>query len=120
MNIIIVNKHYKRNLQNKFYVGRGSPLGNKYTHLKDIPDTIKVDTVDEAVACFEKDLNKAIADRDQRICPTLNKLYQTALRSPIYLECYCMDEISPSRRDHNCHAKVIRNVLLKKFEQRGR
>ena len=120
MNIIIINKHYRRNLPNKFYIGRGSPLGNRYTHLSDIPNTIQVDSIDEAVECFDDDLMKDIKNRKRTVCDYLNQIYTVALEWDIYLECYCMDEIQPSKRDHNCHATVVRRVILDKYNQRGR
>ena len=120
MKIIIINKHYHRNLMNKFYVGRGSALGNKFTHLDNIPNTVKVESIEEAVLEYEKDLVIALAAKDHAKRQYLNAIYKAATLSPIYLECYCMDEIQPSKRDHACHATVIRDILLKKFEERGR
>lgn len=125
MNIVIINTHYRHeDLDGKvFYVGRPkrggpySPLANWYSHL-DLPHTIKVDSVEDAVASFKNDLVTKVHDKDESVCNELNRIYGAALRETVFLSCWCMDELKPSRRDHACHAEVIRELILSKYKQR--
>lgn len=74
------------------YVGRGSPFGNKYTHLPldETQAEVQVATRQEAVERFEDDL---LAD------PELMARVRRDLRGKV-LGCYC-DEPLP------CHARVL-------------
>ena len=112
MDIVIISRRAKRKLPYQFYVGRPTPLGNPYSHLDDVPNTTKVDTVDEAVRLYALWLDAKLVEGDVGVRNKLNLLYSIAKRNTIYLECWCMDEIKPSKRDHACHTTVIRDKLL--------
>lgn len=127
MNIIIINeKNSHRNLEGDvYYVGRPSkfgppsPLRNKFSHLK-LAHTVKVETIEEAVACYRDWLYDKLAERDIEVRRELNSIYNSALKRTVYLKCWCMDEISPWRNDHACHAEVIREVVLRRHEELSR
>lgn len=124
MNIVIINMHYKhRDLPGTmFYVARPrrgdppSPLANRYSHLN-LPHVIKVDSIEEAISRNRTDLEQQIKNRDRKVCNELNKIYYTALDSTVYLGCWCMDELKPSKRDHGCHAENIREIVLRRYEE---
>lgn len=127
MNIVIINeKNRHRNLEGDvYYVGRPSrfgppsPLCNKFSHL-DLGHTVKVATVEEAVACYRDWLHDKLAERDIEVRRELNAIYNSALKRTVYLKCWCMDEIKPWRNDHACHAEVIREVVLRRHEELSR
>ena len=100
MNIVIINTHYKhRDLHGKlFYVGRPkrggppSPLANQYSHL-DLPHTIKVDSIEEAISCNRRDLEDQLRNKVAVVCNEMNNIYHAALQGTVYLGCWCMDEL---------------------------
>lgn len=101
--ITVVNKHHKAEGE---YIGRGSPLGNKWTHLDSKhPDVIKVATREEAVAEYRKWLEGKIEACDEVVCNELNRLVDIAHRNgELKLQCFC----SPL----SCHGDVIKQTIL--------
>lgn len=84
------------------YIGRGSPLGNNYSH-KDskFKDVVKVDSRDTAVEKFEFDLyNRRLTDHAYL---ALNKVLELSRSNPVTLVCFCKPE--------KCHGDVIRKYL---------
>lgn len=112
MDIVIISARSKHKLPYQIYVGRPKALGNPFTHLENIPNTTKVETVEKAVEMYGEWLDKKLDEKDPLVRNALNKLYVLATKHRIYLECWCMDELNPSKRDHICHAMIIRNKLL--------
>ena len=127
MNIIIINTHYKHRDLNGilFYIGRpkrgalSSPLKNRYSHL-DLDHTIKVDSIEDAISCYRRDLEDSLRNKDTLVCNAMNDIYRAALHGTVYLGCWCMDELKPSRRDHHCHAETVRDIILRRYSERGR
>ena len=101
--ISVVNKHHGHTGE---YIGRGSPLGNKWTHLDSkYPDVIKVATREEAVAEYRKWLNQEIEKCTPAVCDELNRLVDIAHQTgKLVLQCFC--------KPHACHGDVIREVIL--------
>lgn len=101
--ITVVNKHHKAEGE---YIGRGSPLGNKWTHLESKhPDVIKVAIREEAVQHYKTWLDRMIANNDEAVCNELNRLVDIAHRDGVLkLQCFC----SPLP----CHGDVIKQTIL--------
>ena len=124
MDIVIINERNRhRDLEGEvYYVGRPSrfgppsPLQNKFSHL-DLAHTVKVATVEEAVACYRDWLHAMLAEKNIEVRRELNAIYNSALKHTVYLKCWCMDEIKPWRNDHACHAEVIREVVLRRHDE---
>lgn len=74
------------------YCGRGSEWGNVYTHIKDLPGTIWVSNVHEAIAQYRCDFIQKLEDP-----AFVAKVY--GLRGKV-LGCYCKGK-------HLCHTAVI-------------
>lgn len=91
----------------KHYVGRGSPLGNSYSHKDNTKALYKVESAEKAVQCFEKDLRNSISNKDPAICKALNDLYMYYKQhGELNLACYC------KWKGHEpCHGDVIKKVL---------
>lgn len=84
------------------YIGRGSPLGNNYTH-KDsrYKDVVKVESRECAIEKFEFDLyNRRLSEHSYL---ALNKVLELSRKSPVTLVCFCKPE--------KCHGDVIRTYL---------
>lgn len=104
--INVVNTR-KYNGPHKIYIGRGSVLGNDYTHKEGTKAAFLVATVEEAVQCFEADLRKKIADKNIAICRELNNLYKYYKQhGELNLACYCK-----YKGTEPCHGDVIKKIL---------
>lgn len=101
--ITVVNKHHK---QTGEYIGRGSPLGNKWTHLdSNYPGVIKVASREDAIQHYKTWLERAIANNDVLVCNELNRLVDIAHKTgKLNLMCTCKPKA--------CHGDVIREVIL--------
>lgn len=103
MAVQVVNlKDYPRDKTK--YIGRGSSLGNPFTHLplSTTKAYVQCDTVESAVGCFESwlrgnkewDIAISLAVRNRALTAL------EALRGDELLGCYCMDALK-------CHGQVI-------------
>lgn len=103
MNITILNKsHGYIQSDTVFYIGRGSVLGNPYSHRK-FEHTIKCRSRDEAIALYEQYLIREYPS-NIAIRAELHRLKDAAEKGPISLLCYC----TPKR----CHGEIIKKILL--------
>jgi hypothetical protein len=108
--ITVVNKRtHTGNTKNDFYIGRGSILGNPYTHIKTkyTKADYVLDTRDQAMDAYEEYLTKKIKERDSLICEELNKIWQAAKMGDVNLICYCVPK--------KCHGNFIKNVINSKL-----
>lgn len=88
----VVNRRFERGT---FYIGRGSPLGNPFTHLPLhlTKALVKTDTREESITRYEEYARaKLKSDADFR-----QVVYE--LPEDAVLECYCKPE--------SCHGDVI-------------
>ena len=103
LNIRIINKHHKNGYLGE-YIGRGSPLGNPWTHLEGTKTRQIVPTREEAIARFRKWIEERIEDQDPKILRELHRLYDIAVsKGSLHLQCYCYPK--------PCHGEVIRDIL---------
>ncbi len=100
MDIRVVNKHHG---DTGIYIGRGSVLGNPFTHLDGIPLTHKCATRDEAVELYEQWIKTRIAEKNAAVIDQLSRIYRLAEQGPVKLLCYC----SPQK----CHGDVIKRII---------
>lgn len=101
--IQVVNKHHKAEGE---YIGRGSPLGNRWSHLdSSYPGAVKVATRGEAIQHYKTWLDRMIANNDVLVCNELNRLVDIAHeKGELKLQCFC----SPL----SCHGDVIKQTIL--------
>lgn len=111
MAIIVYNKETEDHSTNRnnYYIGRGSVLGNPYTHLP-INKTIAmfhVSSRDEAVEKYDSYFNLQYG-RNQAFTEIIDEMYEKYKNGEdIYLGCYCHPE--------KCHGDVISNKLQKRL-----
>jgi len=95
----------------RIYVGRGSPLGNPFTHRDGTTAPHQVGTREEAVSNFATYLKEKLAQKDERIRKALNQIALAAKNGKqVELECYCAP--------HACHADVLAQVIAERLNQR--
>lgn len=106
--VINVVNHYhlsKQDYQGTEYVGRGSPLGNPYSHRQGTKAEVVVSTVLEAIELYRAWLIDQIRSENQEIINELDRLAQIAIATGrLNLRCYCAPK--------PCHGQVIREVIL--------
>jgi len=74
--ITVVNKHKHIPTPNDVYIGRGSPLGNPYKHIKTGTKAKYVcETRTDAIEAHARDLILSVARKDKAICDALNDIY---------------------------------------------
>lgn len=108
--INIRNKHYEKGLPNEVYIGRGSKLGNPYSHLCG-KNEYHCETRDEAIDKYRPYFYDVLL-KDPAIQFWTSNIAVFQLENPdqdINLMCYC----KPAR----CHGDVIKEYIEKLMEE---
>jgi hypothetical protein len=109
MSISVKNKHKSKHEPNDIYIGRGSPLGNPFTH-RELEDTLaqyKCETREEAISSYEEYINEKIMKRDLKVCDELNRIFIAAKKGDVNLVCYC--------KPKSCHGDIIKKIIEEKL-----
>lgn len=100
--IVIVNKHHGKQGE---YIGRGSPLGNPYSHMEGTKAQFKTKTREKAIALYREWLNEQIANNNPAVLAELNRLGNKAIDNKgLVLQCFCYPK--------PCHGEVIKEKLV--------
>lgn len=105
--ITIINQHHYLASDSKTseYIGRGSPLGNPFTHMQGTTATALVKDREAAVEAYGVWLREEIQKGNIQVIQELDRLAYLAMeQGHLTLRCFC----APKR----CHGEVIRDVLL--------
>lgn len=90
------------------YVGRGSVLGNQWSHKKGTQAKYVVPTREDAIRNFKEWLPEAIKN-DKAVADEINRLtYLYGTRGHLTLICWCVPE--------SCHAEIIRDVIYERVK----
>ena len=104
--IKVVNKRTHITSTNDIYIGRGSALGNPFTGSHKVEDTkaeFQCESREEAIAKYEKWLDKKIKQKDPQVRVALNDIYLKAKNGNVNLVCYCAPKA--------CHGDVIKQII---------
>ena len=108
--INVVNKRVFKG-ENGFYIGRGSSLGNPFSHKQGTKADYVVDSVEDAVIAYEGWLFAKVFEQDEAVCGLLNKLYKHyKTTGELNLVCYCKWQ-----GNEPCHGDVIKKILETKL-----
>lgn len=100
INVINVKDNSSDNF--KIYIGRGSILGNPFTHLKgNNKACFKVKTRDEAVSKYREWLESQM--ESQSIIMALTHIKEISLIQDVDLACYC--------KPLSCHGDIIKEFI---------
>lgn len=107
--IKIKNKHKSKPESNDIYIGRGSILGNPFTHLnlQNTKAEFHCESRDEAIKNYEDYINDKIKNNDLKICKEIDRLCEIAKEKDINLVCFC----SPKK----CHGDIIKKIIEKRI-----
>jgi len=111
--IKVVNKYYHISTPNDVYIGRGSTLGNPYTHLTGKTKAQFIcETRAEAIEAYKNYLKEALLNKDKVICDALNTIYKQAKNGDINLVCYC----KLPNKFVSCHGDFIKELIMDKLK----
>lgn len=102
--IHIRNKHYEKDLENEIYIGRGSKVGNPYSHLCGKGE-FHCETRDEAVDKYKNYFYDVLL-QDTAVKMWTHNVAMHQIENPdedINLMCYC----KPAR----CHGEIIKEYI---------
>ncbi len=107
--ITVVNKYKHSPTLNDFYIGRGTDIGNPFTHItsKATKAEFIVKDRETAIIEYEKWILDKIEKKDKKVCDTLNFIFKQAQKGELNLVCYC----SPK----SCHGDVIKKIIEEKL-----
>jgi len=101
--IVILNRN-----ASKFYIGRGSHLGNPFSWKKGTLAKYSCKERSESLVLYEKWLLKRIKEQDKDVCKALNDIYKACKAGKqVQLICYC----APSP----CHGDIIKRIVMSKL-----
>ena len=107
--IKIVNHHHLCFDDNE-YIGRGSPLGNPFSHMDNTKAQHKVESREAAIEAYAKWLLEQIQAGNQEVIDEMDRLAHIAMtKGKLILRCYCTPK--------PCHGDVIRKVLLEAIQE---
>lgn len=84
-------------------IGRGSPLGNPFTHKQGTKADFVVPTREKSIEAFREYLLTMLRENDPQIVAELDRLAAIAQQRPLNLKCFCAPQ--------SCHGDVIKHVL---------
>lgn len=107
--IKIINHHHLCFEENE-YIGRGSPLGNPFSHKEGTKAAVVVESREKAIEMYAKYLMEQIQNGNDAVIEELNRLAYIAItKGKLTLRCYCAPK--------PCHGDVIRKVLLEAIQE---
>lgn len=115
INIIVVNKHQMKKSEmlgvQEVYIGRGSALGNPFTHLpiEKSKALFQVESREKAIEEYEKWIWQKIGDKDEAVIKELENIKSKAKAGKVYLVCYC--------KPKKCHGDIIKMIVEKYIKQ---
>lgn len=116
--IHVYNRKVETHHTNNFYIGRGSPLGNPYTHITDKKTKAiyqakdRNDAIDKYSHYFDLMYGSNLAFTSA--IDKIYELYKTG--EDVYLECYCKKY--QSNEYHNDEIRCHGDVIKEKLEER--
>lgn len=106
--INVVNKHQHTNTPSDIYIGRGSVLGNPFTHLplNKSKAQVHVDSREKAITEYKKWIKGKISEFDGNVIGQLEFIKRNAIsQHEINLVCFC--------KPKSCHGDVIKELVEK-------
>ena len=107
--INIVNHHHLC-FDEAEYIGRGSPLGNPFSHMSETKAETQVATREDAIAAYKEYLLEQIQKGNQLIIDELDRLALIAMsKGKLTLRCYCAPK--------PCHGDIIKEMILEAIKE---
>ena len=97
--IYVVNKYKHQQTTYDVYIGRGSALGNPYSHKFGGLEQFIVKTREDAILMYRKHLASSVLDGNMEVINELRNIAFKAKSSIVYCVCFC--------KPASCHGDVI-------------
>lgn len=101
--VYVVNKKTHVPTVRDFYIGRGSPVGNIYSHIPGTQAKHLVRSREEAVANFREYAKIEMSKRGS-FYSYVQRIAEAARAGDVNLVCFC--------KPLNCHGDVLREIIL--------
>jgi hypothetical protein len=116
----VVNKRFHEPTELDLYIGRGSVLGNPYSHIKSRYEVIPVKTREEAIEKYEELIRSYFSSgKESEITEYIRDLALMDKYFNIRLVCHCKHP----DREVKCHGDVIKDICKDinngKYERRS-
>lgn len=107
--IYVVNKYGHKPTERDIYIGRGSPLGNPYTSIKDRKTKAEhvCDSREESISNYRGYIDRELKNNNRQIAGELNRIWQFAMTGDVYLVCFCAPK--------PCHGDVVKEIVSQKL-----
>jgi hypothetical protein len=105
-NVAVVNRHtYSGPRDNSYiYIGRGTPLGNQWSHTPGTAAAHRVETREQAVSTFQEWLSSQIDKGEGPVFRAIQQIKErVAIGEQIKLACSCVPQL--------CHGDVIKGTI---------
>ena len=116
--IYVYNRKNETHYKNSFYIGRGSVLGNPYTHIKDrkTKAIYQADDRDDAIDKYSRyyDIMYGSNIAFTKAIDEIYDVYKTG--EDVYLACYCKKY--QSNEYHNDEIRCHGDIIKEKLEER--
>lgn len=110
MTIEVVNKFRHEPTKDDLYIGRGSPLGNPFSHKAGTKADVVVDSRQDAIRNYKSYILRQIESNNVGVLQQLNLIAKRELEGKhTYLVCFC----SPM----SCHGDVVRELVLEELQK---
>lgn len=118
--IKVVNKYKHIPTDNDYFIGRGSPLGNPFTHLSlnKTKALYHCETREEAINSYKKWIDNEIQNKNKDIIDALNEIALKTKNGDVNLVCYCKPDINDPKynnKEYSCHGDYIKSLIEQKF-----
>lgn len=103
--IKVVNKRTHKPTPNDIYIGRGSNLGNPFTH-KPIGNTkaeYQCKTRDESIDMYGNWIENKVNICDKKVFDALREIQMKSENGTVYLVCYC--------KPLKCHGDIVKAMI---------
>lgn len=110
MTILVVNKFRHEPTKDDLYIGRGSPLGNPFSHKQGTKADVVVDTRQDAINSYKSYIKRQIESNNVGVLQQLNLIATRELEGKhTNLVCFC----SPMA----CHGDVIKELVSEELQK---
>lgn len=100
----VVNKHNHIPTDHDYYIGRGSVLGNPYSHMKGTRAKFKVSTREKAIQKYRGYIFGKLTNGDKEIWTAINDIRKIITKyGEVNLVCYCVPL--------PCHGLIIKEIV---------
>jgi hypothetical protein len=105
INVVNIKTHVKKAGETDIYIGRGSVLGNPFSHKTGTLAEVVCASREEAIEKYKSYFEEQIKDADGKFINELRRIYVLSRQTDVNLMCFCYPLA--------CHGNIIKDFLSK-------